>query len=737
MTTDKESAHDVSGFSTNDQEGKPILTTDHSRPYAEAAALYYEKGWTGTLPVPYGRKAPVPVGRTGNDGAYPSRADVQAWTEDRGGDNIVLRMPANVIGVDLDAYDDKQGAQTFAELEAELGKLPPTVRVTSRDDGVSGIRFYTVPEGLRWPGILGPGIETVRREHRYAVAWPSKHPNGGTYRWLDHDGAEFDGVPSVSDLPALPSAWVQHFTHGELASTAEKADLSTSQARAWLAAHDGTGEPCTRVTGAVTDALACFGEGSRHDWALKWSGIIVGAAAEGHHGAGAALDQLSTPFVDALALDRATRADAEAEWWRAVDGAVSIAAGRDTEPESCLTHKLTTAELLDGKQACGSQASAPSANSVAGQSVSIPSAPSGVLLLDADAADMSAVSFLWDRMITFKGLCIVGGVEGAGKSTFGIWLAAQVTRGTLPGDCQGYPKGVIIAGPEDAWREVVVPRLDAAGADFALVKHIPEMGFAADVFDRIDAEVEKWGVDVALVWVDNLVSAIDVNDANSRAQVTGPLRRASAWAERTDRAVVAPTHVNKAAGNFRQALTGTGAFSSVPRSVLGMVNSKADDGSEETLVGTYKANAFPTGAGHYFRQDPRTRTVTLVHRGSGEMREREVTDGRLTYVRPLPDDEDAAECLDRYFQRDKSVSEPAEVKETCRDYVLSQVVRVPGITRTQLHNSCAERWSMGRVSDVVADLQNGGLVWKTTEDRVAHYQPSERAKDWYADREAV
>jgi hypothetical protein len=55
------------------------------------------------------------------------------------------------------------------------------------------------------------------------------------------------------------------------------------------------------------------------------------------------------------------------------------------------------------------------------------------------------------------------GREGTGKSSFAIWLTAQVTRGTLPGSLTR--RGVIYIAVEDSWKFTIVPRLMAAGAD--------------------------------------------------------------------------------------------------------------------------------------------------------------------------------------------------------------------------------------------------------------------------------
>ena len=301
-------------------------------PYATAAPTYWAAGWRGILPLPAGAKTPVPRGYTGTQGAWPSYPDVQAWTADQPGGNIALRLPPDVLGVDVDPYGNKPGGGVLFLLEQQLGALPATWRTTSRDDGVSGIRLYRIPAGLRWPGVLGPGIETIRHEHRYAVTWPSIHPAGGTYRWITPDGATALGVvPTIDDLPHLPDAWVAHFTRGELATDQARADLTSAAATGWLGER-GTGQPCRHTDRALTHGLAELRtSGSRHDATLSLTNRIVWLAGEGHTGATTALGQARAAFLTAVGADREHGA-AEAEWDRMVDGAIQIAAAAHPAP---------------------------------------------------------------------------------------------------------------------------------------------------------------------------------------------------------------------------------------------------------------------------------------------------------------------------------------------------------------------------------------------------------------------
>lgn len=191
-----------------------------SGPYARAAALYADAGWHGILPLPPRRKKSPPEGYTGEKGVNPSRADVQTWSENgQGRGNIALRMPLDVVGIDVDLRDG--AATTLDGLGGQWGQLPKTVMSTSRDEG-SGIRLFKVPSGLRWRDC-GDGVQTLWWGYRYVVVWPSIHPEGREYHWIDErTGEVLDQAPTPHDLPELPQAWVDGLTGGKDSTGAKK-----------------------------------------------------------------------------------------------------------------------------------------------------------------------------------------------------------------------------------------------------------------------------------------------------------------------------------------------------------------------------------------------------------------------------------------------------------------------------------------------------------------------------------
>lgn len=311
-------------------------------PFRDAARAYIDRGWSGVLPLPARAKGAPPAGYTGAGGTDPSRADVQTWVDSRPESNVALRLPATVLALDVDAYGDKPGAATLARLEGELGPLPATVLSTSRSDGTSGIRLYRVPVRPNWSDA-GPGLEVIHHAWRYVVVWPSIHPSGAVYRWIDQrTGEVLDGPPSPEDLPEAPSAWVEHLASDTSSPT--KADADGDEVRAWLDQLPA-GEPCHATTREVRRFTEQLTSGtSRHDATLRPVGALVRAGERGHLGVRDALSEARTAFLDAVTRPgegQRTQRVAEAEWRRGVAGAYGLVKA-DPTPEAdhgcrCLT----------------------------------------------------------------------------------------------------------------------------------------------------------------------------------------------------------------------------------------------------------------------------------------------------------------------------------------------------------------------------------------------------------------
>jgi hypothetical protein len=182
----------------------------------EVARRYLERGWH-PIELPAGKKGPPPEGRTGRAGRDMTLGEVEAarWVG-----NIALRMPVDVIGIDVDRY--RGGGPTLDDLVARLGPLPPTSIVHSdRGDG-SGTVLYRVPTGMAWVTSLA-GVDIIQRWHRYLCVPPSVHPDGRIYGAWDQEERAKAELRAVEDLPDLPWPWQAHLqraVEGEARSSA-------------------------------------------------------------------------------------------------------------------------------------------------------------------------------------------------------------------------------------------------------------------------------------------------------------------------------------------------------------------------------------------------------------------------------------------------------------------------------------------------------------------------------------
>jgi hypothetical protein len=288
-----------------------------TRPFADGAAAWRSAGWLGTLPLPAGAKSEPPKGYTGRDAGFPIDSEVDQWAAEKAHGNLAVRLPRGVVGLDVDDYGDKHGAQSLARLEEAYGPLPPTYTSTSRP-APSGIRLYRVPfdfEGHGVPRLDGrkvEAIEVIQFKHRYLCAWPSIHPEGRPYVLVSPGGEVLAAPMRAEDLTELPAAWVAGLSVGQ-----PKPKLTTARPAA----------PTTGDTGAADRALGKYiaelhSGSARHDAATEGAMALGRLASLGYPGADANIDALHNAFLAAVSGDGSrTTAGAEAEWKRIVDSA--------------------------------------------------------------------------------------------------------------------------------------------------------------------------------------------------------------------------------------------------------------------------------------------------------------------------------------------------------------------------------------------------------------------------------
>jgi hypothetical protein len=115
------------------------------------------------------------------------------WNSRQFNIGIATGQASGVWVLDIDGED---GEATLRHLEAEYGRLPPTVEVITGKG--RHIYFRWPPDG---PEIRNsqmraglPGID-VRGNGGYVLAPPSVHPNGRTYEWSVDGENEFADAP--------------------------------------------------------------------------------------------------------------------------------------------------------------------------------------------------------------------------------------------------------------------------------------------------------------------------------------------------------------------------------------------------------------------------------------------------------------------------------------------------------------------------------------------------------------
>ena len=199
---------------------------------------------------------------------------------------------------------------------------------------------------------------------------------------------------------------------------------------------------------------------------------------------------------------------------------------------------------------------------------------------------MKATRWLWEdngtRWIPMNSIAGLAGREGVGKSTWSAHLAAQITRGTLPGDYYGKPKGVVIVTTEDDWHATIKPRLTAAGADLNKVYQVTAVdadgleGTLVLPNDLNELERVILEHDVALVILDPLLTLVNAKlDTHKDAEVRRALEPVGKLAQSTRASFIGLIHVNKSTeGDLMNRIMGSRAIGAVVRSVLFCANYK-------------------------------------------------------------------------------------------------------------------------------------------------------------------
>ena len=303
---------------------------------------YLEAGWEVPIPLPPGKKYPPKTGMTGRI-ARVTKNDVEnSWKNVSDEANVALRMQVrgkfDVIALDVDHYESKQGRTYLDDLMEELGdlNLDNIPRSTRRGPkSPSGQFFFKVPKGNEWESSACPDVDVVQMTHRYSAVWPSA-VDGDQYRW--YVGEEQADIPHVRELPTLPDRLVNHLTRGKKGRTSGKRQALGGYREAlnwlrdnlsgWYVAVTGSSDPDITMSpylrdSSTSDEFLDALENNAHDTMVEAVHKCVMAATEGHHGLKAALFYIGKAFVSEVVEDgRRGEKEAKDEFERAVTGEV-------------------------------------------------------------------------------------------------------------------------------------------------------------------------------------------------------------------------------------------------------------------------------------------------------------------------------------------------------------------------------------------------------------------------------
>jgi hypothetical protein len=237
-----------------------------------------------------------------------------------------------------------------------------------------------------------------------------------------------------------------------------------------------------------------------------------------------------------------------------------------------------------------------------------PEVPERALALRSAASLQSKrTRFLWDKMIPMSAVTLCAGRGGVAKSTFAIWLAGRLNRGELPGELHDQPTSVLYVSHEDSPEEVVLPRIDANGADRAMfhllsiqskelggftVPRLPEdMGLIREAIAQTGAK---------LLIIDPITSTLAGADNDKMADVRQVMDPLNQMAAELGVSVIGIAHFRKGGGAQSDMISGSHAWRDAARAVMLFARDEEEDCTVMTLE---KINSGEAGKSYHYRLD--------------------------------------------------------------------------------------------------------------------------------------
>lgn len=257
-------------------------------------------------------------------------------------------------------------------------------------------------------------------------------------------------------------------------------------------------------------------------------------------------------------------------------------------------------------------------------------------LLGLEDVEVEPLRWLWEDMIPSRGVTLMAGQGGVAKSTFALYLAGKITRGTIQGDLFGKPGTVLYVSHEDSLSQVVKPRAIANDVDISRLKilgiRVRELGGLSVVpnlpqdMPLLRDAIEQTGAKVVII--DPITSTLSGGDNDKLADVRQIMNPLTAMCEELDVTVLAIAHFRKGTGNASHMIAGSHAWRDSARASLLFakedVRDVPDGDAPKTIITLDKANYAPDSVSYGYhveehlipnREGTMTRTTRVIWDG--------------------------------------------------------------------------------------------------------------------------
>lgn len=216
-------------------------------------------------------------------------------------------------------------------------------------------------------------------------------------------------------------------------------------------------------------------------------------------------------------------------------------------------------------------------------------------------------------------LTILAGFEGTMKSTVVADIAARITKGTMPGEYKGKPRGVLIFAGEEDWDKSIVPRMKAAGANTDMIHGMsPENGGVMKVTDPEDlADIREFvkDHDIALIIFDPMTSTLGGRPVEKEEQLREALAPMIEQVCHEDGvAILGIKHFTKLeSADAAKLLGGNRAWTAIARSSITVAPhpDNTPEGTTRFIIGVTKCNLMSEQDKHARMFSPTTAPVEI------------------------------------------------------------------------------------------------------------------------------